>query len=114
MCSSVEAPEKLKENNLKKLRENIERESQLHLMDREENSQEGKTGNLERWGGLKGVEKIMVLDGGMVLVGMIMGRYEMALNSCLEALEGIMRLKRMWKVVPHAGKKEERKSGEGG
>ena len=46
--------------------------------------------------GLTWVEKIMVLDGG---------RSEMVVNSCLEDLEGRMRLKRMWKFVPQAGKK---------
>ena len=30
---------------------------------------------------------------------------EMVMNSCLEALEGRMKLKRMWKFVPQVGKK---------
>ena len=51
---------------------------------------------------LTGVEKIMVLNWG---------RSEMVVNSCLEGREGRMRLKRMWKLVPQTGKKEERMSG---
>ena len=39
---------------------------------------------------------IMVLDGDGV---------EMVLNSCLEDLEGKIRLKRMWKFVPQVWKK---------
>ena len=35
----------------------------------------------------------------------------MVLNSCLEDLEGRMRLKRMWRLVPQVGKKEERIGG---
>ena len=69
-------------------------------MDTEENSQEGK---LEIWkeeglgvGGLTRAENIMVLDGG---------RSEMVLNSCLEDLEGRIRLKGMWKLVPQVGKR---------
>ena len=30
----------------------------------------------------------------------------MVVNSCLEYLEGRMRLKNVWKVVPQVGKKE--------
>ena len=48
-------------------------------------------------GGLMGVEKIMVLDGG---------RHEMVVNCCFEDLEGVMRLKRKWELVPQAGKKK--------
>ena len=32
-------------------------------------------------------------------------------NSCLEELEGRMRLKRMWKLIPQVGKMEEEMSG---
>ena len=48
-------------------------------------------------GGLMGVKKIMVLDEGLS---------EMVVNSCLEDLEGRMKLKRMWKLIPKAGKKK--------
>ena len=41
------------------------------------------------------VEKIMVWDWG---------GSEMLVNSCLEDLEGRMRLKRMWKLVPQVVK----------
>ena len=50
------------------------------------------------WGGLIGVEKIMVLNGG---------RQEMVVNSCFEELEGRMGLKRVWEFVPKVGNKEE-------
>ena len=66
-------------------------------MDIEGNSQEGK---LEIWKeeglgrGLKRVERFMVLDWG---------RSEMVMNSCFEDLEGRMRWKRMWKLVPQVG-----------
>ena len=46
--------------------------------------------------GLTRVEKIMVLDWG---------QSEMALNSCLEELEGRMTLKRMWKLILQARQK---------
>ena len=60
----------------------------------------GKTGNLEvgmigRRGCFTRVEKIMVLDWG---------QSEMVVNSCLEDMEGRMRLRRMWKLVPRVGK----------
>ena len=42
------------------------------------------------------VQRILVLDWG---------QSEMVVSSCLEDLEGGMRLKRVWKVVPQAGKK---------
>ena len=42
-----------------------------------------------------GVEKIVVLDGGRLVV-----------NSCFEELEGRMGLKRMWEFIPKAGKKK--------
>ena len=45
--------------------------------------------------GLMEVEQIMVLDWG---------RSEMVVNSCLEDLEGRMRLKTMWKFVRQVGK----------
>ena len=48
------------------------------------------------------VEKIMVLDWRL---------YEMVMNSCLQDLDGRIRLKRMWKLVPHVGKKEEQMRG---
>ena len=51
---------------------------------------------------VNGVEKIVVLDWG---------RSEMVVNSCLEDLEGRMRLKRMWKLIPQVGEKEELMSG---
>ena len=35
----------------------------------------------------------------------------MVVNSCLENLEGRMRLKKMWNLVLQVGKKEERMSG---
>jgi len=47
-------------------------------------------------GGLTGVEKIMVLDGG---------RYEIVVNGCFEDLEGGVGLKRVWEFVPETGKK---------
>ena len=49
-------------------------------------------------GRLTRVENIMVLDWG---------RSEMVVNSCLEDLEGRMRLKRMWKLVPQVEKTED-------
>ena len=48
------------------------------------------------WGGLIGVEKIMVLNGG---------RQEMVVNSCFEELEGRMGLKRAWEFVSEVRKK---------
>ena len=45
-------------------------------------------------GELTRIEKTMVSDGG---------RSEMTVNSCLEDLEGRMRLKRMWKFVLQVG-----------
>ena len=47
-------------------------------------------------GGLTGVEKIKILDGG---------RYEMVGNSCFEDLKGRVGLKRVWEFVPKVGKK---------
>ena len=47
-------------------------------------------------GGLTRVEKIMVLNWG---------QSEMAVNFCLEYLEGKMRLKRVWKLMPQVRKK---------
>ena len=47
-------------------------------------------------GELTRVEKIIVLDWG---------RSEVVVNSRLEDLEGRMRLKRIWKLVPQAGEK---------
>ena len=35
----------------------------------------------------------------------------MVVNSCLEDLEGRVRLKRMWKLVPQTGKKEQLRKG---
>ena len=52
--------------------------------------------------GLTRVEKIMVLDWG---------QSEIALNSCLEELEGRMTLKRMWKLILHARNKRGTMSG---
>ena len=46
-------------------------------------------------GGLAGVEKIMVLDGG---------REEIVVNSCFEDLEGRVGLKRVWEFIPKVGK----------
>ena len=45
-----------------------------------------------------GVENIVVSDGG---------RLEVMVNSCLEDLEGKVRLKRVREFVPKAGKKVE-------
>jgi len=76
---------------------NQERTHRVDKMDTEGNSKEGK---LESWKeeglewGLKRGEKIMVLDRS---------RSEMVVNSCLEDLEKIMRLKRMWNLVPQVG-----------
>ena len=49
-----------------------------------------KSGNLAGGGALTGVEEIMVLDR----------ESRMIVNSCLEHMEGEMRLKKMWKFVP--------------
>ena len=48
------------------------------------------------WVELMRVEKIMGLDWGWS---------EMVVNSCLEDLEGRVRLKRMWKLFQWMGKK---------
>ena len=64
--------------------------------------QDGTTGTFRKesrefeGGGLTGVVKINILDGG---------RYEMVVNSCFEDLEGGVGLKRVWEFVPEAGKK---------
>ena len=72
------------------------------------NSQKGKDhrrkeGKLERggltWEGLMGIEKIMIADGESP---------ETVVNSCLEAMEGKMRLKRLrTKLIPQVEKKKE-------
>jgi len=36
---------------------------------------------------------------------LVWGRSEIVVNGCLEDLEGRMRLKRMWKLIPQAGEK---------
>ena len=59
-------------------------------------------GRSKEWSGIGGgalmrVEMIMVLD---------CGQSEMVLNSCLEYVEGRMKLKRMWKLIPQVGKKK--------
>ena len=61
-----------------------------------------KSGNLKDvgLGGLAGVEKILVLDGG---------RKEMVVNSCFEDLEGRRGLKRVWEFIPKVGKKRNEK-----
>ena len=63
----------------------------------EGNSKEEKLVNLEGfWVGVnEGRKKIMVLNWG---------RSEIVVNSCFEGLEGRMRLKTMWKMVPQTGK----------
>ena len=48
------------------------------------------------------VKKIMVLNWG---------RSEIVVNSYLEDLEGRMRWKRMWKLIPQVRKEEELMSG---
>ena len=50
--------------------------------------------------GLIRVEKIMLLDWGWS---------EVVVDSCLEDLEGRMRLKKMWKFIPWVGKKKRHK-----
>ena len=51
-------------------------------------------------GGLTGVQKIKILDGG---------RYEMVVNSCFEDVEGRVGLKRVWEFVPEVGKKRNKR-----
>ena len=57
-----------------------------------------EAGNLKEvgLGGLTGVEKILVLDGG---------RSEVVVNNSFEGLEGRMGLKRVWEFIPKVGKK---------
>ena len=67
------------------------RQERMHGMDKmdtEGNPQEGnwKFGRRRDWGGLTRVAKIMDFEWGTS---------EMVVNSCLEDLEGRMRLKRM-------------------
>ena len=69
----------------------------LHKMDTERISKVGKT---ENWVELMNVEKIIVLEWRLS---------EMGVNICLEDRERKMRLKRMWKLIPQAGKKKRNK-----
>ena len=77
-------------------------------IDTEAISQEGKTGNLDA--GVLG-EGLSGGGGGGTIMVLKWERSEMVVNSCLEVLEGRMRLKKMWKLGPHEGKEEEQMNG---